>query len=99
MKEEIEQLRAELENISSLEEELEDMYEEGVEAGIDWDDVKVTDIDYKVKTKTDLGCEVLSGNFLVESNGNTFKCKFNNVIVLDGEWRSMKLEWHISQVD
>lgn len=64
---------------------------EGVEAGLDWNDVTITDIRYKGKYDSDWGAEEIKGYIYVKSHGKTYRIFFKRCFMLNGKCRLMQL--------
>lgn len=69
-----------------------DFKKKGRDVGIDWNDVTVTDIHYRVgEFDDDFGAQEIKGYIFVKSKGKPFRIFFKRGFMLNGEWRSMLL--------
>lgn len=71
--------------------ELQNVKKEGTSIGVDWNDVKVTDIRYESEYDDDFGAEEMKGFILIKSCGKLFNIFFKRGFLLNGEWRCIEL--------
>ena len=71
--------------------ELQDVRKEGTSKGVDWNDVKVTDILYESYYDDDFGADEVKGYILIKSRGKLFNIFFKRGFLLNGEWRCLEL--------
>lgn len=71
--------------------ELQEVRKEGTSKGVNWNDVKVTDILYEGYYDDDFGAEEMKGFILIKSRGKLFNIFFKRGFLLNGEWRCIEL--------
>ncbi len=69
----------------------EEFKEEASAEGVDWNDVKVTDVRYTSEFADEWEAEEYRGYIFLESKGKPFQIFFDRVFLLDGKWRSIQL--------
>lgn len=69
-----------------------DFKKEGSAVGLDWNDMTITDIHYRVGEFDDeFGAQEIKGYIFVKSKGKPFRIFFKRGFMLNGEWRVMML--------
>ena len=78
-------------NLDEMLPELQDVRNEGKSLGVDWNDVKVTDISYEGHYDEEFGAEEMKGYIFIKSRGKLFHIFFKRGFLLDGVWRCIEL--------
>ena len=63
----------------------------GIEAGMDWNDITITDIRYKGEYDSDWGAEEIKGYIYVNSHSKPYRIFFKRCFMLNGKCRLMEL--------
>ncbi len=71
--------------------ELREVKKEGTALGVNWNDLKVTDVRYSGSYDDEFGAEEMKGYIFIKSNGKLFHIFFKRGFLLNGEWRSIEL--------
>ena len=63
----------------------------GIEAGMDWNDITITDIRYKGEYDSDWGAEEIKGYIYVNSHSKPYRIFFKRCFMLNGKCRLLQL--------